>query len=79
MIIYSASVLIQLKIQLETKHPRLYSKFMSGQLVIHLILIEHLPHLRQITTHLKYKNLDKKSIYLYPEIDNVLHITCTMM
>lgn len=69
MIIYSGGVLIQFKIQLETTHPKLYSKFTWGQLVISLILKEHLPHLRQITTHLKYRNLDKKSIYLYPKIE----------
>lgn len=69
MMIYSGGVLIQCKIQLETKHPKLYSKFIWGQLVIHLILTEHLPHLRQITTHLKSKNLDNKSIYLYPKTE----------
>lgn len=69
MIIYSGGVLIQFKIQLQTKHPKLHSKFLWGQLVINLILIEHLPHLRQMTTPLKYKNLDKKSIYLYPKTE----------
>lgn len=62
MSICSGGVLIPFKIQLDAKYPKLFPKTIGGSSCSELIPTEYLPHLRQITTHFKYKNLDKKPI-----------------
>lgn len=82
MTIYRSGVLTQFKIQLliDAKGSKLYPMYIWGQVAVNLVPTEYFPHLRQITTHFQYKNLDKKDITLLSQdrkkISSISHVQC---